>query len=79
MPNVFVWNRLLSNQAVSGGGILRTHYYTAVQGDQPQGADWVFHTSRPLVETGRAVPGEVVRRLASMVKSNSPTTTRSDQ
>ena len=36
---------------------------------QPQGADWVFHTSRPLVEAGRTVPNEIVRRIASMVKT----------
>ena len=36
---------------------------------QPRGADWVFHTSRSLLESGRKVPGEVVRRLAAMVKT----------
>jgi hypothetical protein len=36
---------------------------------QDRGADWVFHTSRPLVESGRALPGEVVRKLASMIKT----------
>jgi len=36
---------------------------------QPQGADWIFHSSRPLVEAGRAVPNEIVRRIASMVKT----------
>lgn len=37
--------------------------------NQPQGADWVFHSTRPLLETGRAVPTEVVRRLIAMVKN----------
>jgi len=36
---------------------------------QPQGADWVFHTSRPLVEAGRAVPNEIVRRIVAMVRT----------
>jgi len=36
---------------------------------QPRGADWVYHTSRPLVESGRTLPNEVVRRLNAMVKT----------
>lgn len=36
---------------------------------QEHGADWVFHTSRPLVEAGRTVPNELVRRIASMIKT----------
>ncbi len=36
---------------------------------QPQGADWVFHSTRPLLEAGKAVPTEVVRKLAAMVKN----------
>lgn len=37
--------------------------------NQPFGADWVFHSTRPLLEAGRAVPTEVVRKLASLIKS----------
>jgi uncharacterized LabA/DUF88 family protein len=34
--DTYVWNPYLSGRnVVVGGGILRTHYYTAVQGDQP--------------------------------------------
>jgi hypothetical protein len=36
---------------------------------EPTGADWVFHSTRPLVEAGRTVPGEVVRRITSMIKN----------
>jgi uncharacterized LabA/DUF88 family protein len=35
-PDVYVWLPSLgSRETVSGGGIIRTHYYTAVQGDYP--------------------------------------------
>ena len=34
-PDVYVWNRHLSGEVVVGGGIIRSHYYTAVQGDHP--------------------------------------------
>jgi hypothetical protein len=34
-PDVYVWNRHLSGRVVVGGGIIRSHYYTAVQGDHP--------------------------------------------
>jgi uncharacterized LabA/DUF88 family protein len=35
-PDVYLWwTPLCAPGAVSGGGIIRTHYYTAVQGDHP--------------------------------------------
>lgn len=35
-PDVYVWRKdLCGPGVVSGGGIIRSHYYTAVQGDQP--------------------------------------------
>lgn len=35
-PDTYLWNPMLSNLGVvANGGILRTHYYTAVQGDHP--------------------------------------------
>lgn len=36
---------------------------------QPRGADWVYRTSRPLVESGRSLPNELVRRISAMVKT----------
>lgn len=36
---------------------------------EDRGADWVFHTSRPLVEARRAIPNELVRRIASMIRT----------
>ncbi len=33
--DVYVWNRHLSGRVVVGGGLIRSHYYTAVQGDHP--------------------------------------------
>lgn len=38
-----------------------------------RGADWMHRTSRQLVEVGKRVPPSVVRRLATMVKTGSPT------
>ena len=35
-PDVYVWRSTLSSPGiVGGGGIIRSHYYTAVQGDHP--------------------------------------------
>lgn len=36
---------------------------------QPRGADWVYRTSRPLVESGRTLPNELVRRIAAMIRT----------
>ncbi len=36
---------------------------------QPNGADWVFHTSRHLVESGRMVPSAIVRKITNLVKT----------
>ncbi len=39
-PDVYVWSRHLSDSSVvAGGGVIRTHYYTAVQGDHPKVED----------------------------------------
>ena len=36
LKNVYIWNHLLSSdQAVAQGAVIRTYYYTAVQGDYP--------------------------------------------
>lgn len=36
---------------------------------QPRGADWFYRTSRSLVEPGRTLPNEVVRRVTYMIKT----------
>ena len=36
VPDVYVWHPLLGDRGViAGGALLRTHYYTVVQGDHP--------------------------------------------
>jgi len=43
-----------------------------------RGADWVYKNSRPLVESGKGVPGVVIRRIAGLLKTgdNALTTER---
>ena len=43
-----------------------------------RGADWVYKNSRPLVESGKGVPGVVIRRIADLLRTgdNALTTER---
>lgn len=42
---------------------------------QERGADWVYKTSRPLIEGSKEVPGAVMKRVAHMVKNRNPVLT----
>jgi hypothetical protein len=35
----------------------------------PQGADWVFHKTKPLIESGTKVPADILRKILSMIKN----------
>jgi hypothetical protein len=43
--------------------------------DSAHGADWVYKTSRALIENGKGVPPGAVRRLAGMLKTGQTTIT----
>ena len=49
---------------------LKTHVQELRSSDY--GANWVYRMSRPLLESGRSVPQDVVRRLAAMIKTRRP-------
>jgi len=52
-PDIYVWNPQLSgDQVVDRGGIIRTHYYTAVQGDHPL----VEEVAKELKDLGISAP-----------------------
>ena len=51
-PDVYVWSRHLSTDVVAGGGVIRSHYYTAVQGDHPS----IEEAARELKSAGIAAP-----------------------
>lgn len=50
--DVYVWSRHLSQHVVGGGGVIRTYYYTAVQGDHPK----VEEVAAMLKQAGVAAP-----------------------